>query len=265
MSNSTSTQRQWADGPYLLIETPKHKQGITTNDDPYLETASTMCVVHNTLLRGLNSIYVQGPNIKPADYKNFIGYSLCWHSALHEHHTSEEEQFFPEIEEAVGEKGLLDGSVEEHKSFHEGLDEFSSYLEGLAGKESTFDASHLNKIIDSFAPALNHHLESELQSLLALSKYGEKLPITRLWDREGVRSVTSMTRFNALPFFFLNIDVTHEDSLYKNWPPLPGPVWWIITHVMAIPHRGYWKFASCDGYGRPKPLYAPGLTQSLGQ
>ena len=67
-----------------------------------------------------------------------------------------------------------------------------------------------------------------------------------------------MTRFNALPFFFLNVDVTHEDSLYKDWPPLPGPARWVITHVMAIPHRGYWKFASCDGYGRPKPLYAPG-------
>ncbi|PCG93330.1 Hypothetical protein PENO1_084030 [Penicillium occitanis (nom. inval.)] len=266
MSKSTSVhQQQWADGPYPLIETPKHKRGITTNTDPYMETASTMCVVHNTLLRGLNSIYVQGPNIQPADYKNFIGYSLCWHSALHEHHTSEEEQFFPEIEEAVGENGLLDGNVEEHRSFQEGLDEFSNYLEGLAGKESTFDAAHLNEIIDSFAPALNHHLESELESLLALSKYGDKLPIARLWDREGFRSVTSMTRFNALPFFFLNVDVTHENSLYKDWPPLPGPARWVITHVMAIPHRAYWKFASCDGYGRPKPLYAPGPGRISGQ
>lgn len=73
-----------------------------------------MCVVHNALLRGLNSIYIQGPNIQPADYTDFIGYSLCWHSVVHEHHTSEEDLFFPGIEEAVGEKGLLDGNVEEH-------------------------------------------------------------------------------------------------------------------------------------------------------
>jgi hypothetical protein len=46
--------------------------------------------------------------------KDFIGYSLCWHSAIHEHHTSEEDQFFPEIEEAVSEKGLLDSNVQEH-------------------------------------------------------------------------------------------------------------------------------------------------------
>ena len=73
-----------------------------------------MCVVHNALLRGLNSIFVQGPNIRPADFKDFISYSMCWHSAIHEHHTSEEDQFFPNIEKAVGEKGLLDINVEQH-------------------------------------------------------------------------------------------------------------------------------------------------------
>ena len=73
-----------------------------------------MGVVHNSLLLGLNSIYVQGPNIQPADFKDFIGYSLCWHSAIHEHHTSEEDQFFPDIEKAVGEKGLLDINVQQH-------------------------------------------------------------------------------------------------------------------------------------------------------
>lgn len=87
-----------------------------------METASTMCVVHNALLRGLNNIYIQGPNIRPADYKDFIGYSLCWHSAIDEHHTSEEEQFFPEIEEAVGEKGLLDGNVQQHSKRDDCLD-----------------------------------------------------------------------------------------------------------------------------------------------
>jgi hypothetical protein len=80
-----------------------------------------MCVVHNALLRGLNSIYVQGPNIQPPEYKDFIGYSLCWHSTVHEHHTSEEDQFFPEIEEAIGEKGLLDGNVQQHSMSDEFL------------------------------------------------------------------------------------------------------------------------------------------------
>ena len=93
-----------------------------------------MCVVHNTVLRGLNSIYVQGPNVKPAEYIDFIGYSLCWHSVIHEHHTSEEDQFFPEIEEAIGEKGLLDSNVDEHSKQDKFCSKLSvdiSYLELL--------------------------------------------------------------------------------------------------------------------------------------
>ncbi|KUJ23801.1 uncharacterized protein LY89DRAFT_604022 [Mollisia scopiformis] len=258
MSNSATVGAKWANTPYSFIETPKHKERKTGYTNPYMETASEMCVVHNALLRGLNSIYIQGPNVHPSDCMDFIGYSLCWHSAIHEHHTSEEEQFFPEIEEAVGEKGLLDGNVEQHKSFQAGLDDFKGYLEGLAGKEASFDAAHLNGIIESLAPALCNHLSSEIQDLLALSKYGDKLPIEDLWGKEGKRTVTSMTKFKALPFFFLNLDITHEDYLWKDWPPVPSPARWVITHCLTLKHQGYWKFASCDQRGVPKPLYAPG-------
>ena len=76
-------------------------------------------------------------------------------------------------------------------SFQAGLEEFKSYLEGLSGKESSFDAAHLNKIIASFAPALCGHLSSEIEDLLALSKYGTKLPIEDLWGKEGKHAVVS--------------------------------------------------------------------------
>jgi hypothetical protein len=55
----------------------------------------------------------------------------------------------------------------------------------------SFDAAHLNSIIASFAPALYNHLESEIDSLLDLGKYGAKLPIEDLWSKEGVRTVVS--------------------------------------------------------------------------
>lgn len=75
------------------------------------------------------------------------------------------------------------------ESFQSGLDEFNSYLKGLAGKESSFDAAHLNDIIASFAPTLCDHLKSEILTLLALSKYGNRLPIEELWDKEGKHTV----------------------------------------------------------------------------
>jgi hypothetical protein len=65
-----------------------------------------------------------------------------------------------------------------------------------------------------------------------------------------------MTKFNALPFFFLNLDITHEDYLWKDWPPVPGPVKWTFTHCLTLWNKKYWKFASCDKNGVPKPLHA---------
>jgi hypothetical protein len=41
-----------------------------------------MAVTHNIVLRGLNSIYLQAPNVAPADYKDFIGYCLCWYEVI---------------------------------------------------------------------------------------------------------------------------------------------------------------------------------------
>lgn len=126
-----------------------------------------MCVVHNAVLRGLNSIYVQGPNVQPADYLDFIGYSLCWHSVIHEHHTSEEEQFFPEIEEAVDEKGLLDGNVEQHSKQND-------FLSIPSSRKATLENFHLHILL-----SMNYEMTANLgflhifsSSFTQLTMYG---------------------------------------------------------------------------------------------
>jgi hypothetical protein len=45
--------------------------------EPYAEAASVMALAHNVIIRGLNSIYKQGPNIHPKDHRDFIGYATC--------------------------------------------------------------------------------------------------------------------------------------------------------------------------------------------
>jgi hypothetical protein len=41
-----------------------------------------MAVVHNVILRGMNTIYLQAPFVKEKDYKDFIGYCYCWHEVI---------------------------------------------------------------------------------------------------------------------------------------------------------------------------------------
>lgn len=51
---------------------------LKTPPDQYVRGASIMALVHNSIIRGLNSIYLQAPHVKPEDYLDFIGYSFCW-------------------------------------------------------------------------------------------------------------------------------------------------------------------------------------------
>ena len=76
-----------------------------------------MTLSHNSLIRGYNGIYQQAPRLRKSDYQDFIGYCLAWHRLVESHHHFEEIYFFPAIEEATGEKGVMDGEVEEHGTF----------------------------------------------------------------------------------------------------------------------------------------------------
>jgi len=109
------TTKQWADGPFQLLETPRHANNIDeTKEDRYIKAASEMAVTHNIIIRGLNSIYLQAPHVQPKDYVDFIGYCLCWGDVLHAHHYCEETIAFPEIEKSSEVKGIMDVNVHQH-------------------------------------------------------------------------------------------------------------------------------------------------------
>ena len=75
-----------------------------------------MAHIHNAILRGYNSIYLQAPHIKDIDKPAFIGYALTWFRFVKSHHDDEEDGLFPKVEEVLGEsgKGVWKGTHEEH-------------------------------------------------------------------------------------------------------------------------------------------------------
>ena len=38
-----------------------------------------MAIVHNIVIRALNSIYLQATHVKPEDVKDFLGFCYCWY------------------------------------------------------------------------------------------------------------------------------------------------------------------------------------------
>jgi hypothetical protein len=41
-----------------------------------------MALVHNVIIRALNSIYLQAPHVRPEDVKDFLAYCFCWYQNI---------------------------------------------------------------------------------------------------------------------------------------------------------------------------------------
>jgi hemerythrin-like domain-containing protein len=73
-----------------------------------------MALLHNSILRGYNSIYQQALHVKPGDYSDFIGYSLTWHKFVKSHHDDEEETLFTKVEKLLDDTTVWDVTHKEH-------------------------------------------------------------------------------------------------------------------------------------------------------
>jgi len=252
---ASKTAPKWSDGPFDLLSSTRYTNKGTY--DIFNQCASEMAMVHNSMIRGLNSIYLQAPHVLPADYKDFIEYSRCWAELVTEHHSGEEVVFFPNIEKATGETGLMAANVEQHHVFHEGLLNFTAYLDTCAASPSTFSGTHLISIIDTFASTLVGHMHDEIPTLLLLSKHSSTLDLAAEWKRAEAHAIKHVDPWRSHIFFVRNHDVTFEEGLWKNFPEgMPTVVKWLHWWIWPLRHRGYWRFASCNRYGVPRKLFA---------
>jgi len=197
------------------------------------------------------------------------------------HHRAEEEFFFPKLEAACGEEGLMDVNVKQHRKassvlliasfelpiiysnsyeclddFESGIEAYKTYLLSLKGAESTFSAPKLLSIIDTFSAPLMKHLSEEIPTLEALSRFGPSIPFLKISEVEMRKSSNNLPTTEYVPFFFFNMDRTFEGGLWEHWPPIPGLVRWMLARIVAWKHAGWWRFASCDYNGMPQKLYA---------
>ena len=134
-------------------------------------------MVHNLLLRGINSIYLQCVNVErksPESIPDFVNYVQQWGLCLREHHDNEEEFFFPEIEKFAGAEGIMAANVAQHAAFHEGLEAFMAYVDAVKAGGEAYSGARLRGLIDSFLPVLREHLRDEIRTLVALEKYEDR-------------------------------------------------------------------------------------------
>ncbi|KAL7910464.1 hemerythrin HHE cation binding domain-containing protein [Trichoderma velutinum] len=242
--------------PFALITTPTSQLPIGTKADQFYRCASEMACIHNMMIRGLNSIYLQAPYVKKEDVKSFLLYSACFYDLVSVHHKGEEDDLFPKIEQMAGENGIMQHNIEQHHAFHDGLQEYHRYITHCLSDTQQFSGKKLITIIDAFGRSLVEHLTAEITTILELAEYGDrmrKLETTfEAWAEKDILSVPG-----TLTWGFFNHDKEYEEGLWKDWPPAPTVVVFAVRHVTYWIHSDWWKFASCDPQGRPRAnLYA---------
>lgn len=133
--------------------------------------ATEMALVHNVLLRALNSIYIQAPNIEEAgDIIDFMSFLDCWSRVLHAHHLTEETVYFPLLEKQTKHKGVMGRNHDEHEAFLPGLVALDNFVVAVTDDVKAYDSTQLLKLIDEMGPPLEKHLHHEVEVLIDLGK-----------------------------------------------------------------------------------------------
>ncbi|PMD47807.1 hypothetical protein L207DRAFT_523164 [Hyaloscypha variabilis F] len=217
--------------------------------------ATEMALVHNMLIRMLNCIYLQAPNVTlEKDIADFAIFMHAFFVTIHEHHGNEEKFYFPWLEELNAEvKVSMDQNVAQHHGFAPGLQAFEEYVEALREGKAIYSAEKIRSLIDGFGTPLVEHLKEEVVTFEALEKLSIDWPA---WDKKVKKMAVdnAETEFE-IPIAVVCLDYTFEDPYHaKSWPPFPWFAALIFRWLYMPKHKGAWRFGCCDWHSKPKEL-----------
>ncbi|KAF1848856.1 uncharacterized protein K460DRAFT_261730, partial [Cucurbitaria berberidis CBS 394.84] len=137
--------KPWANTPFELLPIPGTPGTQSCTNPGIMSVVIEMANVHNMLLRGLNSIYLQAPKItQPTDIADLMLYIKAWADTVHIHHSHEELVLFPRLEELAKEarvaEGLMDPNVDQHHLFEPKLAETAAYVQEIMDGKNHFDS-----------------------------------------------------------------------------------------------------------------------------
>jgi len=171
---------------------------------------------------------------------DFLTYNQIIWEWIHEHHTVEEEVFFPEIEKMAGVPGLMDGNVEQHKAFESGLEKFKEYA--FNTKPEAYDGADFRRILESFGYTLQEHLHDEIPSLLGLCIYDSD-KLKKIWAKTEKYALSMMDPSRQGPLAFgcqdLAFKIDGKDAVF---PSVPFFVPYLVHFLYARKYRQLWKF-----------------------
>ncbi|KAI0188249.1 hypothetical protein F4808DRAFT_454230 [Astrocystis sublimbata] len=235
----------WADGPFPLIATPSKRSdlsiwltGSSHNPDHFHVRAATgMAHAHNGIIRGLNAIILQAPNVpsknderyRPKDVKDLLSFVRSWIKMVNHHHAVEETYIFPEMAKFSGGTSL----------FQDGMDRLLACVTATRPHEYRW-AGGMKEVVDSFSKHLTVHLYAEIDVFLGFGYL----------DSEDFRQRLGMLS-DVFPCVYGCSDRTYEGG--NLFPMLHWTIPYLIKYYFAV-GKGAWRFNPSDWWCKPRPL-----------
>ncbi|KAK9238020.1 hypothetical protein V1525DRAFT_402206 [Lipomyces kononenkoae] len=203
--------------------------------DPHELPQFIMCRLHNAFETAFNNTLTLLEEPRSDDLKNFLGYCKAWCKVLLSHHNNEELIMFPYLQRRLD----FAKELEQHRSMHKSLEELLEKI-ALARKDPTkFDPKGLIQILKSAEDNLKAHLRQEIEDLAP-----ERLKVFAGEEMEELMS--SLYKYvmkHENPVLVLPFVRSHTPAEYKSWPPLPWAIEKLLLPLLALRHRGYWKYS----------------------
>ncbi|KAG8969887.1 hypothetical protein FRC03_000133 [Tulasnella sp. 419] len=222
--------------------------------DNYDLQAIRMTLIHNIIIRGINSIISYAPEVNEAQVKPFITYCLEGLTRfVHHHHQHEEKLYFVMLEEKMGE-GSMGSNIQGHKAFIVPFHQFEDLCKSILARQVPYDAVKIIESVQAFAPVLIEHLAEEIESLKTdvMHKHftDADLAVVEKKMDQLVQGDTSLV-WDA-PFYFIN-----GDSVNGAWfPPMPAPVVFVAMNVLYRLHSDAWRYGCADRNMRIKSRFS---------
>jgi hypothetical protein len=191
MSNSPSTATfSWERGPMKLLPLPDTK---TTRHNPRAQAALELTLIHNTLIRAINSIYIQAPHIPLSEYTHFSSYALATYLGLAAHDSS---SLFSEIARQMTDNTPL-------RAFDTPLTAWGNWLKSIPSRKNNFSAKICRGMMDHFMSTLHQYFQSVVQGIIQVSERDVDKVMKEY--RNGVSG--NMSKTEVLRVFVLNYDL----------------------------------------------------------
>ncbi|KAF4613132.1 hypothetical protein D9613_011149 [Agrocybe pediades] len=241
MSTSTTTITFDPDAPYPLIPITTTTCNFHDPSSLAQSFATSLSLTHNTILRALNSIWLNAPLLSsdsPEDTSAFAGYALsCASMIRHTHGDVQERIVFPRLQEKLD----MRANVLQHLGFEKELCAFEEYFRAVRDGERVYESERALSVRAELGSKLVDHLHQEPTTmspnkLYAFSKQELKDLAHAIEEHDKDCWKSSAT---LLPFLITH----HRKEDAPDWPVIPSSVRWIVDHVGFHVHKSYWRFS----------------------